>query len=115
MQLPAAVASLLPAAALPPLPPMVSGLAVLLGLYYWWRWALCELNVRKVDDPLPSNELRRVGKLPDPPYPSGWFRLCFSSELPTGQPRTFPAFGALLLAFRDESGQVRSPAPARAV
>jgi phenylpropionate dioxygenase-like ring-hydroxylating dioxygenase large terminal subunit len=39
------------------------------------------------------------------PYPRGWFRACFSSELAPGQVEVLAILGRELVAFRTESGR----------
>lgn len=94
-----------PSSLLPMLLPLLTLSNVALALlictvsYLIWRWCLRPLNIRKQDDPIPSNEQRRLGAVPEN-YPTGWYRLCFSSDVPRGKPYSFPAFGSSLLVFR---------------
>jgi phenylpropionate dioxygenase-like ring-hydroxylating dioxygenase large terminal subunit len=44
------------------------------------------------------------GRFPFPPYPAGWFRVCDSSDLRSGQVRTLHYFGRDLVAFRGADG-----------
>lgn len=102
------------AALLSPLP-MIPGLSffhlfssilVCTVTYLIWRWFIRPLEIRRQDDPLPTNEHRRLGPIPES-FPTGWFRLCFSQDVPRGRPRSFPAFGSSLLVFRGaEDGKV---------
>lgn len=90
-----------PIAALPSLSlvHVLLSLAVAIASSLFYRWFLRPLNIRREHEPLPSNAQRRLGPVPDA-FPTGWFRLCFSADVPRGRPVSFPAFGSSLLAFR---------------
>jgi nitrite reductase/ring-hydroxylating ferredoxin subunit len=45
-----------------------------------------------------------AGRFPFPPYPNGWFRVAYSSELATGEVKSLHYFGRELVLFRDEDG-----------
>jgi nitrite reductase/ring-hydroxylating ferredoxin subunit len=45
-----------------------------------------------------------VGRFPFPPYPNGWFRAAYSSELPVSGVLPLAWFGRDLVLWRDEAG-----------
>jgi len=46
-------------------------------------------------------------RIPLPPTPNGWFKVCFSEELAVGDVRRVHQFGRELVAFRGEDGVAR--------
>ncbi len=44
------------------------------------------------------------GRFPFPPYPNGWFRVAYSSELAKGEVKSLHYFGRELVLFRDDEG-----------
>ncbi len=44
------------------------------------------------------------GRFPFPPYPNGWFRVAYGSELAKGEVKSLHYFGQELVLFRDEAG-----------
>lgn len=46
-------------------------------------------------------------RIPLPPYPNGWFKICFSDELPVGGVKPVHQFGTELVVFRGEDGKAR--------
>ena len=58
-----------------------------------------------------------MSRIPLPPFPTGWYAVCFSDELPSGQTLVGSWFGRRLRVHRDRDGAVRiddyhSPWPA---
>ena len=45
------------------------------------------------------------GRFPFPPYPNGWFRVAYTSELTKGEVKSLHYFGRELVLFRDEEGE----------
>jgi nitrite reductase/ring-hydroxylating ferredoxin subunit len=43
-------------------------------------------------------------RIPLPPYPNGWYSVCFSDELPAGEVKRIHAFGEEIALFRGEDG-----------
>jgi len=85
---------------------MIVVVIMLLVVWQWYCWFVRELNIRKENDVIQTSRNRRVGKVPNG-YPTGWYRLCFTSEVPTATAKSFPAFGSSLLVFRGEDGVAR--------
>jgi len=48
-----------------------------------------------------------VKRYPLPPFPNGWFKVCFSDELARGQAVPVHQFGTELVVFRGEDGRAR--------
>jgi phenylpropionate dioxygenase-like ring-hydroxylating dioxygenase large terminal subunit len=48
-----------------------------------------------------------VKRYPLPPYPNGWFKICFSDELARGEAKPVHEFGTELVVFRGEDGRAR--------
>jgi 3-ketosteroid 9alpha-monooxygenase subunit A len=46
-------------------------------------------------------------RFPYPPYPNGWFRVAYSSELSAGEVKPLHYFGQELVLFRGEEGTAR--------
>eukprot|EP01114_Cavostelium_apophysatum_P017828 TRINITY_DN5380_c0_g1_i1.p1 TRINITY_DN5380_c0_g1~~TRINITY_DN5380_c0_g1_i1.p1 ORF type:complete len:475 (-),score=69.94 TRINITY_DN5380_c0_g1_i1:44-1468(-) len=49
-------------------------------------------------------QFRKAGQLP-PSYPTGWYHVCFSHELKSGEVKYIQNFGEHLALFRTESGK----------
>ena len=58
-----------------------------------------------VSSPVSSSAAPRP-RFPFPRYPTGWFQVAWSDEVPSGQARPLRYFGKDLVIFRGESGQV---------
>jgi len=48
-----------------------------------------------------------VYRFPFPPFPNGWFPVCFADEVPAGEVVSLHRFGRDLVAWRDAAGEVR--------
>jgi nitrite reductase/ring-hydroxylating ferredoxin subunit len=46
-------------------------------------------------------------RIPLPPFPNGWFKACFTDELPAGAVVPVHQFGQELVVFRGEDGRAR--------
>ncbi len=46
-----------------------------------------------------------AGRFPFPPYPNGWFRVAYTSELAKAEVKSLHYFGRELVLFRDEEGE----------
>lgn len=50
-------------------------------------------------------------RIPLPPFPNGWFSVCFSEELKVGDVKRIQAFGDEIVLFRGEDGKARALEP----
>ena len=46
-------------------------------------------------------------RYPLPPFPNGWFKVCFSDELEVGDVKPLHQFGQELVIYRTEDGTAR--------
>ena len=47
-------------------------------------------------------------RIPLPPYPNGWFGLCYADEIAPGALKTVHALGQDFVVFRGEDGKIRA-------
>lgn len=98
-----------------------AGLLVSVSVLYIWivRWFGIQQPYYKhyddfVNQQMPMKNLsksritKKIAENMPPPYPNGWFSLCFSDELAIGQIKYIHALGQHIALFRGESGTVHA-------
>lgn len=64
-----------------------------------------KLHWKRDIEPEFKDHKRKMGDLP-PPFPNGWFKICYSWEVEKGQTKYVEALGEHFVVFRGENGKI---------